>query len=201
MRAGKPVIVSDPVPPHSVIDTRRAASAPTCGCSGRDFNYAGDRQQWNWAGRERRYNGAGLPGAARREPAAQRRRRAGRARGDARAVLPITAQAVRNGLALVELPGPLPDRSPASRPWCWTWRTTRTRWPRWRRTSTRWASTRAPMRCSARCATRTWRRSSRAWRRWWMPGTSPTCRLPRAARAQELADTPRRRATRRRPGR
>ena len=40
MRAGRPVIVSDPVPPQSVIDHAEAIGADLW-CFGRDFNYAG----------------------------------------------------------------------------------------------------------------------------------------------------------------
>jgi len=103
MRAGKPVVVSDPVPPRSVV-----AQAEQIGADlwlfGRDFNYAGDRQQWNWAGRERRYNGLAYPAL---RGANQLLNAAGAlaAFEAMRAVLPITAQAVRNGFALVELPG------------------------------------------------------------------------------------------------
>ena len=103
MRAGKPVVVSDPLPPRSVI-----AQAETIGADlwlfGRDFNYAGDRQQWNWAGRERRYNGLAYPAL---RGANQLLNAAGAlaAFEAMRAVLPITAQAVRNGFALVDLPG------------------------------------------------------------------------------------------------
>ncbi len=103
MRAGKPVVVSDPLPPRSVI-----AQAENLGADlwlfGRDFNYAGDRQQWNWAGRERRYNGLAYPAL---RGANQLLNAAGAlaAFEAMRGVLPITAQAVRNGFALVDLPG------------------------------------------------------------------------------------------------
>ena len=60
MRAGRPAIVSDPVPPQSVIDHARAIGADLW-LSGRDFRFEGDRQQWNWFGRERRYTGLAHP--------------------------------------------------------------------------------------------------------------------------------------------
>ena len=103
MRRGRPAIVSDPVAPASVI-----AEAERIGADlwlfGRDFNYAGDRQQWSWAGRERRYNGMAYPAL---RGANQLLNAAGvlAAFEALRETLPITAQAVRNGLALVELPG------------------------------------------------------------------------------------------------
>lgn len=103
MRTGKPAIVSDPVPPQSLIDHGNEIGADLR-LFGRDFNYAGDKQQWSWAGRDKRFNGLAYPalrGAnqllnasgvlavfeALREP------------------LPTTAQAVRNGFALVQLTG------------------------------------------------------------------------------------------------
>lgn len=103
MRRGKPAVVSDPVAPASVL-----AEAERIGADlwlfGRDFNYAGDRQQWSWAGRERRYNGMAYPAL---RGANQLLNAAGvlAAFEALRDTLPITAQAVRNGLALVELPG------------------------------------------------------------------------------------------------
>jgi dihydrofolate synthase/folylpolyglutamate synthase len=52
MRPGRPVVVSDPVPPQSVVDHAEALGADLWRF-GRDFNYAGDRQQWGWSGRGR----------------------------------------------------------------------------------------------------------------------------------------------------
>ena len=90
-------------------------------------------------GAAQRYNALGLSGAARRQPAAQRLGRAGGARSAARAAADQRAGgAHRPGAGRTA--GPLPDRARASRRWCSTSRTTRTRSRRWRRTSTRWAS-------------------------------------------------------------
>ncbi|MBW8847647.1 MAG: bifunctional folylpolyglutamate synthase/dihydrofolate synthase [Burkholderiales bacterium] len=103
MRAGRPVVVSDPVPPASL-----AARAAELGADlrqlGRDFTFSGDRTQWQWAGRAKRFSGMAYPALrgvnqllnasgvlAAFEALADR--------------LPISAQAVRTGLALVELPG------------------------------------------------------------------------------------------------
>jgi len=55
MRAGRPVVVSDPVPPQSLADEAARIGADLWQF-GRDFNYAGDKQQWNWSGRARRFN-------------------------------------------------------------------------------------------------------------------------------------------------
>ncbi len=131
MRAGRPVVVSDPVPPQSVLDRAQALDADLWRF-GVDFNVSGDKQQWAWAGRAP----AGPPqgrtappgGSAAREAASVgatgTRRYSGLAypalRGANQLVnaagvlaaltalrdkLPVTAQAVRNGFAFVELPG------------------------------------------------------------------------------------------------
>jgi dihydrofolate synthase/folylpolyglutamate synthase len=103
MRAGRPVIVSDPVPPQSVIDHAAAVGAELWQF-GRDFNFSGDKQQWAWAGRDRRYSGMAYPAL---RGANQLINASGvlAALDALRSRIPVTAQAVRNGLALVELPG------------------------------------------------------------------------------------------------
>jgi dihydrofolate synthase/folylpolyglutamate synthase len=60
MRAGRPVIVSDPVPPGSVVDHARDIGADLWRF-GHDFNVSGDKQQWGWSGRGRRYSGLAYP--------------------------------------------------------------------------------------------------------------------------------------------
>ena len=103
LRGGRPAIVSDPVPPQSVL-----AHAQDIGADlwllGRDFNFSGDKLQWAWAGRGRRYAGLAYPAL---RGANQLINAAGAlaALESLRGRLPVTAQAVRNGLALVELPG------------------------------------------------------------------------------------------------
>jgi len=103
LRAGCPVIVSDPVPPRSVVDQAEALGADLW-LFGRDFNYAGDRQQWNWSGRGRRYNAMAYPAL---RGANQLLNASGvlAALDAMRPRLSVPAQAVRNGLAMVELPG------------------------------------------------------------------------------------------------
>ena len=103
MRTGRPVVVSDPVPPQSVIDRARGIGADLWRL-GEDFNFSGDKLQWGWAGRGRRYAGLAYPGL---RGANQLMNAAGvlAALTALREVLPITAQAVRNGMAMVELPG------------------------------------------------------------------------------------------------
>jgi dihydrofolate synthase / folylpolyglutamate synthase len=103
LRTGKPAIVSDPVPPQSVLD-RAVEIGADLWTLGRDFNFSGDKQQWAWAGRGRRYGGLAYPAL---RGANQLINASGvlAAFEALRTRLPVTAQAVRNGLAMVELPG------------------------------------------------------------------------------------------------
>jgi dihydrofolate synthase/folylpolyglutamate synthase len=103
MRPGKPAIVSDPLPPASIVAHGNGIGADLW-LVGRDFNHTGDRQQWNWAGRGRRYTGMSYPAL---RGANQLLNAAGAiaAFEALRDRLPISAQAIRTGLALVELPG------------------------------------------------------------------------------------------------
>ena len=103
MRTGKPVVVSDPVPPQSVLDRAREIGADLWRL-GTDYNFSGDKQQWAWRGRDRRYAGLAYPAL---RGANQLVNASGvlAALAALHDVLPVTAQAVRNGLAMVELPG------------------------------------------------------------------------------------------------
>ena len=56
LRPVRPAIVSDPLPPASVQQEAERVGAELW-LLGRDFNFAGDKQQWSWAGRGRRYAG------------------------------------------------------------------------------------------------------------------------------------------------
>ena len=103
MRPGKPAIVSDPMPPQTVIDHGQAIGADLW-LAGRDFRHSGDRQQWQWAGRQRRFSALAYPALR----GANQLLNAAGALAVFEALyqqLPITAQAVRQGLALVDLPG------------------------------------------------------------------------------------------------
>jgi dihydrofolate synthase/folylpolyglutamate synthase len=103
MRIGRPVVVSDPMPPQSVLDQAKEIDADVWRF-GVDFNVSGDKQQWGWAGRGRRYSGLAYPAL---RGANQLVNAAGvlAALTAVRDKLPVTAQSVRNGLAFVELPG------------------------------------------------------------------------------------------------
>ena len=103
MRTGKPAVVSDPLPPQSVLDRALEVGADLWRV-GHDFNVSGDKQQWSWAGRGRRYSGMAYPALR----GANQLVNAGgvlAALTALRDVLPVTAQAVRNGLVFAELPG------------------------------------------------------------------------------------------------
>jgi len=103
MRTGCPVIVSDPMPPQSVLDHAVEIGADLW-TFGKDFNFTGDKQQWGWAGRGRRYSGLAYPAL---RGANQLVNASGvlSALEALRSRIPVTAQAIRNGLAMVELPG------------------------------------------------------------------------------------------------
>jgi dihydrofolate synthase/folylpolyglutamate synthase len=103
LRPGRPAVVSDPVPPASIARHAHAIGADLWQ-SGVDFNFSGDQQQWAWAGRGKRYSGLAYPAL---RGANQLLNAAGvlAALTAVRERLPIPAQAVRAGLALVELPG------------------------------------------------------------------------------------------------
>jgi len=103
MRTGRPVVVSDPLPPQSVLDRALEVGADLWRV-GVDFNVSGDKQQWGWAGRGRRYSGMAYPAL---RGANQLVNAAGvlAALSALRERLPVSAQAVRTGLSSVELPG------------------------------------------------------------------------------------------------
>lgn len=103
MRPGRPAVISDPIPPASVLAHAEQIGADLW-CVGRDFNHSGDRQQWAWAGRGRRLGGLAYPAL---RGANQLVNAAGvlAALEAIRLRLPMPAQAIRNGLALVDLPG------------------------------------------------------------------------------------------------
>jgi dihydrofolate synthase/folylpolyglutamate synthase len=103
LRTGRPAICSDPQPPQSIID-RSVEIGADLRVSARDFRFTGDRQQWSWTGRRKRYSGLAYPALR----GANQLLNAAGALAAFEALhdrLPITAQAVRSGLALVELPG------------------------------------------------------------------------------------------------
>ncbi len=102
-RPGRVAICSDPQPPQALVDHANAIGADLW-LFGRDFNYAGDRQQWNYGGRTMRRNALAYPSLR----GANQLLNASAALAALEALrdrLPLGAQEVRTGLVLVELPG------------------------------------------------------------------------------------------------
>ena len=101
-RAGRTAICSDPSPPASLVSHAEAIGADLW-LFGRDFNYAGDRQQWNYGGRGMRRNALAYPSLR----GANQLLNASAALAALEALrerLPLGAQEVRSGLVMVELP-------------------------------------------------------------------------------------------------
>jgi dihydrofolate synthase/folylpolyglutamate synthase len=102
-RRGRPAICSDRQPPQRLLDVARDLGADLW-LFGRDFGYQGDRQQWAYRGRSIRR--AGLP-----HPALRGANQLLNASGVLAALealgqrLPVSQQAVRQGLLNVELAG------------------------------------------------------------------------------------------------
>jgi len=102
-RAGKPAICSDPLPPQTLVDHAAQIGADLW-LLGRDFNFQGDKQQWAYGGRGLRRNSLAYP-ALRGANQLLNASAALAALEALRLVLPVGAQEVRAGLAMVELPG------------------------------------------------------------------------------------------------
>jgi dihydrofolate synthase/folylpolyglutamate synthase len=102
-RPGKAAICSDPVPPASLVAHAEAIGADLW-LLGRDFNYSGDKQQWNYGGRGQRRNSLAYPSLR----GANQLLNASAALAALEVLkleLPVGAQEVRTGLVVVELPG------------------------------------------------------------------------------------------------
>jgi dihydrofolate synthase/folylpolyglutamate synthase len=104
-RAGRPAVCGDRQPPASVMEIARAAGARLL-VAGRDYDFADERTQWRFRGpRGERY---GLP-----VPALRGAYQIGNAATALTVVdllhdrLPVSAQAIREGLLTVSLPGRL----------------------------------------------------------------------------------------------
>ncbi len=102
-RPGRPAICSDPVPPRSLVEYAQEIGADLW-LFGRDYNYAGDAQQWSWAGRSGRRNSMAYP-ALRGANQLLNASGALAALEALRPRLPVTQQAVRQGFSVVALPG------------------------------------------------------------------------------------------------
>jgi dihydrofolate synthase/folylpolyglutamate synthase len=96
-------VCGDPMPPASLV-----AYAESLQCDlwlmGRDYNFQGDKQQWGWSGRGKRFSGLGYP-ALRGANQLLNASAVIAALAALRDRIPVSAQDIRNGFALVELPG------------------------------------------------------------------------------------------------
>ncbi len=103
MRPLRPVVVCDPSPPASVLMHAKTLEADLWRV-GVDFQFSGDAQQWTWKGRARTYSGLAYPAL---RGANQLLNAAGvlAVLEAMRPRLPVTAQAIRLGLSLVEWVG------------------------------------------------------------------------------------------------
>ncbi|KVM80163.1 bifunctional tetrahydrofolate synthase/dihydrofolate synthase [Burkholderia stagnalis] len=106
-RPGKPAICGDPAAPQTLVDHAEAIGADLW-LVGRDFRYeaqpGAERQQWSYLGRDKRYPALAYP-ALRGANQLINASAALAALESLRAVLPVSAQDIRLGLANVELPG------------------------------------------------------------------------------------------------
>jgi dihydrofolate synthase/folylpolyglutamate synthase len=96
-------ICADPVPPQSLIDHAKAIGADLW-LMGKDYSFEGDQQQWGWSGRGKRFSGLAYPALR----GANQLLNASAVIAALMALhdrLPVSAQDIRNGFALVELPG------------------------------------------------------------------------------------------------
>lgn len=102
-RPGRTAICSDPSPPNSLIEHANKIGADLW-LFGRDFNYAGDKQQWNYGGRQQRRHSLAYPSLR----GANQLLNASAALAALEALrdrLPLGAQEIRSGLVIVDLPG------------------------------------------------------------------------------------------------
>jgi len=102
-RAKASAICGDPLPPQTLIDHANAIGTDLW-LMGRDYSFEGDKQQWGWHGRGKRFSGLSYPALR----GANQLLNASAVIAALMAIherLPVSAQDIRNGLALVELPG------------------------------------------------------------------------------------------------
>jgi dihydrofolate synthase / folylpolyglutamate synthase len=102
-RKNATAICGDPVPPQTLIDHAKAIGADLW-LMANDYGFEGDQQQWSWSGRGKRFSGLGYPALR----GANQLLNASAVIAALMALhnrLPVSAQDIRNGFALVELPG------------------------------------------------------------------------------------------------
>ncbi|TAH42744.1 MAG: bifunctional tetrahydrofolate synthase/dihydrofolate synthase [Betaproteobacteria bacterium] len=110
-RAGRPAVCGDPQPPASLMAHAEAVGARLW-ISGRDFGFGGDRQQWGyWRYAEPPARGALVKRAGLAYPALRGANQLLNAAAVITALdalrdrVPVTMQAIRQGLMLVDVPG------------------------------------------------------------------------------------------------
>ncbi len=102
-RSKASAICGDPLPPQTLINHANAIGTDLW-LMGRDYSFEGDKQQWGWHGRGKRFSGLSYPALR----GANQLLNASAVIAALMAIrdrLPVSAQDIRNGLALVELPG------------------------------------------------------------------------------------------------
>lgn len=111
MRAGRPVVVSDPQPPQSVLAHAEELGAPLS-LAGRDFSIEKDAEQWRWQGSTKSSTKRAMPSRnALPQPALRGDFQLANAAGVLMVLalltehFPVSQQAVRQGLLSVHLPG------------------------------------------------------------------------------------------------
>ncbi|MFA9438067.1 folylpolyglutamate synthase/dihydrofolate synthase family protein, partial [Uliginosibacterium sp. sgz301328] len=101
-RPGKPAICGDPMPPQTLVGHARNIGADLR-VSGQDFGFSGDKNQWQFWGREQKRSSLAYPALR----GANQLLNASSVLAALEALhdkLPVPMQAVRQGLMLVELP-------------------------------------------------------------------------------------------------
>lgn len=101
-RPEKTAICADPIPPQSLLQRAKDLNVDLW-LFGRDFNYSGDKQQWNFAGRAHRRSGLAYP-SLRGANQLLNASAALAALEVLRLRVPVSADDVRKGLAMVEHP-------------------------------------------------------------------------------------------------
>ncbi|KAF7600526.1 MAG: bifunctional tetrahydrofolate synthase/dihydrofolate synthase [Candidatus Dactylopiibacterium carminicum] len=101
-RAEKPAVCGDPNPPQSLLEHARAIGAQLW-VQGRDFGYSGDKTQWNYRGRAQNRHSLAYP-ALRGANQLLNAATVLAALESLQACLPVSMQAVREGLMHVEIP-------------------------------------------------------------------------------------------------
>jgi dihydrofolate synthase/folylpolyglutamate synthase len=102
-RTEKPAICADPSPPQSLINHAFEMNADLW-LFGRDFHYSGDKQQWSYLGKNQQRHALAYP-SLRGANQLLNASAALAALETLRDRLPLSAQGIRNGLIMLDLPG------------------------------------------------------------------------------------------------